>query len=45
MKKKKKIIVIIKLISIKFTKIVYFKNIIARVKFFRTLYFVVCLII
>ncbi len=41
-KKERKTIVIVKLISAKFIKIVYFKNIIAKVKFFRILYFVTC---
>ena len=44
-KKKKEIIVIIKLISAKFIKIVYFENIIAKVKSFKILYFIVYLII
>ncbi len=45
MKKEKETIVIIKLINIKSIKIVYFKNIIAKIEFFRTLYFIIYLII
>ncbi len=43
-KKEKKIVVTINLISIKLNKIVYFKNIVVRVNSLRILYSVVCLI-
>ncbi len=45
MKKEKETIVIIKLINIKSIKIVYFKNITAKIEFFGTLYFIIYLII
>jgi len=43
-KKKKEIIVIVKSISARFIETIYFENIVARVKFIKTLYFVVCFI-
>jgi len=41
-KKEKKTIVIIKSISAKSIKTIYFENIVARVKSFKTLYFIAC---
>jgi len=41
-KKEKETIVIVKSISAKSIKTIYFENIVARVKFLRTLYFVAC---
>jgi len=41
-KKEKETIVTINLINIESSKIVYFENIVVKVDFFRTLYFVVC---